>query len=640
MISGEVNLLSWVLYALAVGLLVSGAAWSVSFGLQRLRLPTRWVWALALALTVVLPVSAILLPTAPDAAERSGQVQPATAQAPDGVPAGPIEGRRTQEGSSLGSVLLGWGADRAGEAAAWANGLLGWSTSALPARPGFDRWAPAVWGATTLLLAILLFASAWHMNRRRYRWPITVLLGQPVRLTPDLGPAVSGVLRPEILLPRWALSLEGRALDVILRHEEEHLRARDPLLLAGALALVVLVPWNLWLWWQFRRLRDAVELDCDRRVLHRGVAAAVYGHLLVELGSRHRGDELLPALAMSRPLSLIETAATGTPSLLERRLNAMKKRSARSALPLAIFGTAAGIALFVMACELDTPTHLPDEGATTETAEAETLGADGPDAQAPETHQRRGGSVRIRAPTSVRTEDPPLVVVDGVILGSGASRAPEEGDAGAGEPEAIPLEGLDLDPASISSIEVLKGEAARELYGERGRNGVLLITTERGDGPVPGVERTETSPEPRGGDGPVPGVERTETSDLSTDDAGAVSDDDSADRPRYLDIQVYRDDTRERLDFSVDRIGGDRTVTSNPNMRGLLDPPASGGTRGPSPLYVVDGVIAADPDMVLNLDENLIESVEVVKGAKAQELYGTRAAGGVVQITTRRGGGA
>src|SRR5690625_1086269 len=64
--------------------------------------------------------------------------------------------------------------------------------------------------------------------------------------------------------------------------------------------------------------------------------------------------------------------------------------------------------------------------------------------------------------------------------------------------------------------------------------------------------------------------------------------------------------------------------------------------RGPTsivgssdPLYIVDGVILAASSV--DLDALDIESVEVVKGAAAASLYGSRAASGVIQITTRRG---
>ncbi|MDP2955715.1 MAG: SusC/RagA family TonB-linked outer membrane protein [Longimicrobiales bacterium] len=57
--------------------------------------------------------------------------------------------------------------------------------------------------------------------------------------------------------------------------------------------------------------------------------------------------------------------------------------------------------------------------------------------------------------------------------------------------------------------------------------------------------------------------------------------------------------------------------------------------RSTSPLMVVDGVILAESSAdISTLD---IESIEVVKGAAAASLYGSRAASGVIQIRTKRG---
>jgi TonB-linked SusC/RagA family outer membrane protein len=70
----------------------------------------------------------------------------------------------------------------------------------------------------------------------------------------------------------------------------------------------------------------------------------------------------------------------------------------------------------------------------------------------------------------------------------------------------------------------------------------------------------------------------------------------------------------------------------------LLRTPTS-ATRSNSPMYVVDGVILSSTIGVTSMDlESMdIESVEVVKGAAAASLYGSRAAAGVIQITTKRG---
>ena len=58
--------------------------------------------------------------------------------------------------------------------------------------------------------------------------------------------------------------------------------------------------------------------------------------------------------------------------------------------------------------------------------------------------------------------------------------------------------------------------------------------------------------------------------------------------------------------------------------------------RSESPLVVVDGVILGDATLV-DIDPGDIESVEVVKGAAAASLYGSRASAGVIQIMTSRG---
>jgi len=69
----------------------------------------------------------------------------------------------------------------------------------------------------------------------------------------------------------------------------------------------------------------------------------------------------------------------------------------------------------------------------------------------------------------------------------------------------------------------------------------------------------------------------------------------------------------------------------------LLRGPTSinAGGRSQEPLYIVDGVILNSS--VADIDAMDIESIEIVKGAAAASMYGSRAANGVIQITTSRG---
>jgi TonB-linked SusC/RagA family outer membrane protein len=68
-------------------------------------------------------------------------------------------------------------------------------------------------------------------------------------------------------------------------------------------------------------------------------------------------------------------------------------------------------------------------------------------------------------------------------------------------------------------------------------------------------------------------------------------------------------------------------------LRGPTSINANG--RSQEPLYIVDGVILGSS--LADINPSDIESVEVVKGAAASSLYGSRAAAGVIQITTKKG---
>jgi TonB-linked SusC/RagA family outer membrane protein len=67
--------------------------------------------------------------------------------------------------------------------------------------------------------------------------------------------------------------------------------------------------------------------------------------------------------------------------------------------------------------------------------------------------------IRIRGTRSLEASNDPLIVVDGVAIAGGIQ---------------------DINPATIESIDVLKDASATAVYGSRGANGVIMITTKRG----------------------------------------------------------------------------------------------------------------------------------------------------------------
>ena len=89
-----------------------------------------------------------------------------------------------------------------------------------------------------------------------------------------------------------------------------------------------------------------------------------------------------------------------------------------------------------------------------------------------------GVSVRIRGTNSLRGNNEPLYVVDGVIISSAGE---DVGSVGTGNTGQDPQSGLNgINPRDIERIEILKDASATAIYGSRGANGVVLITTKSG----------------------------------------------------------------------------------------------------------------------------------------------------------------
>ncbi|MEQ9289482.1 MAG: TonB-dependent receptor [Cyclobacteriaceae bacterium] len=88
-----------------------------------------------------------------------------------------------------------------------------------------------------------------------------------------------------------------------------------------------------------------------------------------------------------------------------------------------------------------------------------------------------GATIRIRGSNSVSGNNEPLIVLDGYPLPSGG----EASTAGIGQVRILPSNVLSfLNPSDIESIDILKDAASTAIYGSRGANGVIVITTKKG----------------------------------------------------------------------------------------------------------------------------------------------------------------
>jgi bla regulator protein blaR1 len=281
--------LQWVLYVLIISAVLSAAGWLAEQALLQQRLQTRWAWMAAMALTVLLAYLSLSALMGPHALRRM-------------------------------PLATSW-------VASWTNiqhvaplKLQALTTS----QPTAASYAAALhWNAVIVRLWLLLSTlmmlavaiSGGHVLWRRRGWPMQLIDSHCVGITSNIGPAVVGLLRPTIAIPRWVLDRAAAEQQLILAHEASHLQARDPLMLTSALIALILMPWNVFLWWQWHRLRHAIEVDCDARVLRAGHDTHAYGEALIDVGQQR-----------SRFVGIV-AAMSETRTLLERRVEIMATRA-------------------------------------------------------------------------------------------------------------------------------------------------------------------------------------------------------------------------------------------------------------------------------------------------------------------------
>ena len=449
-------MIAWVLYTVLVGLCVVAAAAAADV-LARMRgVSVRYVWIAAALLCVALPATARL---------RANGAKPIVRERID-TPLDFVRAsfvtveRRVPMSVAMYSVVA---------------------------------WAIAV------SLVTMSFAVVYARLRRASRtWPEIDLLGQRVRVSASVGPVVIGVLRPEIIVPRWVFDRSHDEQRLILAHEAEHVRAGDPIILGAACALVAMMPWNPATWIILSRLRLAIEIDCDARVLRGGVSPHAYGSLLVEVAER--ASPLRFAMALS-----------DSSSHLHQRILAMSSRSMTHPIGRVASVMVVGLASLLAACEAKMPTAAEIDGMDAATVEksGRALGIMNRDSSvvwSVDDVQTTAAVARAIPADSIVTVS--VNKVDGsphvyVVTKRGQQLALERsGEAGrvrrrdtgqdpivglASKPEQDqPLVVIDgarstpaamkaLDRSRIAAVEIIKGPSAMREYGDDAKRGVIVI---------------------------------------------------------------------------------------------------------------------------------------------------------------------
>lgn len=212
--------------------------------------------------------------------------------------------------------------------------------------PRFTDWNAVFGGVAafaSFAAALYLIAASVRLLRLERQFDRERIEDCEVLVSRDFGPALFGLRRMRIIVPRWVLSLPELDRRLILAHERSHAAAGDPALLVAAMLMLVAQPWNVALWVMFLRLRLAIEMDCDRRVLGAGGDVIRYGKLLISVYQRSTSALALQVAFVERPTNL------------ERRIRRMTSALPKPMSWQAAAAAVAAVTVILVACRAPTP---------------------------------------------------------------------------------------------------------------------------------------------------------------------------------------------------------------------------------------------------------------------------------------------
>lgn len=299
-------MLAMISYVVIVGVLLSIAALVAEYGAKQRGTSRRWIWITTIIASLLLP---LIIPNV--TVHMPDLIKPATSDKSIAL--------RDVTSVHVPLAVLDLGLTDATAKSHW-----------------LDAFFHRMWLAISFAMLAALVFSGGLLYWRKRRWKQGLLCGTPVLIAPDVGPAVVGLLRPRIVIPAWLLRESAERQQFVLAHEQSHLDAGDPQLLTLALCLLVAMPWNLPLWWQLHRLRRAIEVDCDARVLRGGRDMTEYCETLIQVGQNQ-----------SRYIGAV-AAMSESGSFLEQRIKIMllKPRKWARLSALAMMGVSVGVAAF------------------------------------------------------------------------------------------------------------------------------------------------------------------------------------------------------------------------------------------------------------------------------------------------------
>jgi TonB-dependent SusC/RagA subfamily outer membrane receptor len=173
-----------------------------------------------------------------------------------------------------------------------------------------------------------------------------------------------------------------------------------------------------------------------------------------------------------------------------------------------------------------------------------------------------------------------------------------------------------IDPSKIESINILKEASAVAVFGEKGKGGVVQITTKKGAG----VE--------------APATGRIVVRGMPLDNSKVIISDTVQSSGKTI---LLKSNNLKDLEFMAKNFDGDGNVVvetkGNGKKSGIT---FSGSPSGSTPgLILIDGEKKTKKELDA-LSPDQIKSVEILKGEAAIKAYGPDAKDGVIKITTKK----
>ena len=190
--------IAWIGYCLLISGLLALAAFASERALGHFRKPVRWAWFAAIVGSVAVPVAAFFAP----------------------------------------GLLPGFGGPSAEPMVVLSDLTVVASAPALPAEAaaaggGFDAAAVGTvlgWGWLLLVAAMAGYLGRVYgrLRSEMRAWTPARVAGSPVMISEERGPAVVGIRRSVVVMPKWIPELEGRLLRLVFLHERGAPARRRP----------------------------------------------------------------------------------------------------------------------------------------------------------------------------------------------------------------------------------------------------------------------------------------------------------------------------------------------------------------------------------------------------------------------------